>query len=450
MTAFTAMAEEGRRAELEQMFRREVRFGLAVLLAFFLVFGGWAVLARLDSAVVAPGSVVVSGNRQAVQHRDGGIVSRIHVIEGQRVAAGELLIELNRTDLAARERVLISQLIANEALRARLLAEMQEAEAVTPPAIFAELSGDDLAMANEALNGQIRQFEARRRSYDNERSVLQQRVVQLEAQIDGVQAQVTSQEEQYAIIQEELRDTRQLAEDGFAPLNRVRALERTAVDIEGRAGEYRAMVARAREQIGETRLQIVQIERTREEEIVTQMQEAELRLSEVRPEWEAVVAQLERTNIRAPASGLVVGLNVHTEGGVIEPGGVLMEVVPEERPLVVQARVNPQDVEDLRTGVRVEVRLTAFSRSDAPILYGALTKISADRLTDEVTYAPYYLVEAELPPEELQRVAPIRAGEADLLAGMPAEVVIPLARRSMLQYILDPLTDTMWRSFREN
>lgn len=442
-------AGSSRQGELENAFRREVKHGLAIALAFFVMLGGWAMLARLDSAVVAPATVVVSGNRQAVQHRDGGIVARIHVAEGQRVDQGELLIELNRTELAARERILVSQVITYEALYARLRAEMQNAAAPVTPPMFATLDAERQAMAGEAMAGQLRQFEARRQSYENERLVLQQRIVQLEAQMEGLRAQVSSQEQQQAIIGEELRDTRQLADDGFAPLNRVRALERSAVAIEGQAGEYRAAIARAQEQIGETRLQIVQIERVRAEEVTRQMQDTELRLSEVRPEWEALVAQLERTNIRAPASGVVVGLQVHTEGGVIAPGSVLMEIVPEARPLVLQARVAPQDVEDLRPGVRVEVRLTAFARSDAPILFGALTRVSADGLTDEATQMTYYLVEVELPREELQRVDPIRTGETDLLPGMPAEVVIPIGRRSALQYALDPLVDTLWRSLRE-
>jgi HlyD family type I secretion membrane fusion protein len=438
-----------RGAALQRKFRREVRRGLIVVLLFFGGFGGWAALAPLASAVVAPGVVVVSGDRQAVQHRDGGIVRRILVHEGQRVAAGDILLELDDTEIRAQRDALTTRYISLAALRSRLDTERRGLDRLAEPAEFADLEESDRVAAAAAMDAQRDRFESRQGSLENDGEVLEQRIEQLRAQIGGLEAQEHSQELQIELLEEELEGTRTLNERGLTPTTRVRALERGVAEAEGRRAELEASVLGAREQIGETELQIVQLRRARDDEVMAELAETDLAFSELRPQREALMAQLERTRVRAPATGQIVGLKVRTEAGVIAPGEVLMEVVPEDRPLVVQARINPNDIDALRTGARAQIRLTAFPQSVAPLLYGAVSQVSADRMIEETTGAPYYLAEAVIDPAELERIDAIREGGAALRAGMPAEVVIPIRSRTALQYLVEPLSARLWRSFHE-
>jgi HlyD family type I secretion membrane fusion protein len=439
-----------RAADLQARFAQDVRSGVLIMTLFFGAFGGWAAFAPLSSAIIAPGAVVVSGNRQAVQHLDGGIVKRLLVEEGERVQEGQVLLELDDTDLRAEAKVLTTRFITLAATRSRLEAERDGRDRIEPPAAFAELEEADRALAEQALRVQADRMEARARSLENETSMLTQRIEQLNAQIEGFEAQMASQERQGELLAEELEGTRSLADRGLTPQTRVRALERDAAATEGQRAEYDAQVASAREQIAGQELEIIQLRRAHDDAVMEELQDVEQALSEVEPRREAVIAQVARASLRAPATGLVVGLGVHTESGVIAPGDVLMEIVPEDRPLVVQARVNPSDIDALEAGARAQIRLTAFPQTEAPILYGELSRVSADRMVEEKTGAPYYLAETVIAPEELERVESIRNGAAELRAGMPAEVVFPTGTRTALQYLIEPLSRRLRHSLRES
>jgi HlyD family secretion protein len=428
-----------------------VRRGALVAALFFLGFGAWAAFTPLDAGVVAPGQVVVSGYRQAVQHRDGGTVAALRVKEGDRVTRDQILLEFAATEIAAQERALFGQFIELDATRARLIAESAEQRTIAEPASWANLPEEDRALAQTVLARQQREMNTRRNSLGAQVGVYGQRREQLSSRIGGYEQQIASLNRQSVLIEDELRGLRTLAEKGLVPMPRVRALERQQAEIEGRRAELRASIAQSREAIGETRLQSLSLVGERAEDRAAGLREVEMRLAEVMPKLEATRAQLERTRVRAPASGVVVGLTAHTVGGVVAPGAKIMDVVPENQPLVIEAQVRPEDADDIAPGMRTEIRFTGLSGRTTPILHGAVRRVSADRFTDERTGGAYFVIEAEAPRAELERLARIdRHATTVLKAGIPAEVVVPLRKRTALQYLVEPLNQAIWRSFRQH
>jgi HlyD family type I secretion membrane fusion protein len=428
---------------------RELRIGGIIAAAFFVIFLGWAAFAPLDAGAYAPGKIVVSGSRQAVQHRDGGVVSALHIAEGDMVRRGDVLVEISAGELRATERGLTGQVLALLAQRSRLIAERDGLPSVPTPPEFQALTGGDVDLANEALSLQRQQFSARGGSRGNQLGVLNQRVQQLNQQILGLERQIESNREQRRLIGEELEGMRSLADRGFAPVNRVRALERNAAALDGEEGSLRAQVARANEAIGETRMQMLSVGSETNEEVADLLRQVQVQLDELTPRLMAAREQIARAQVRSPATGQVVGLSIFTVGGVVQPGQLLMDVVPEEAALIISAEVLPTDADDLRVGQETEIRFTAFRERDLPILHGRVTAISADSFTEEQTGRSFFRITVEVPPEELRRIQTVRGEDTGLRPGLPVEVVIPLRKRTALEYFLEPLTQSLWRSFRE-
>jgi len=429
---------------------KEMKVGGLIAFLFFVVFLGWAAFAPLDAGAYAQGVVSVSGNRQAVQHRDGGTVSALRVREGDVVQKGQVLVEIAAGELRATERALTAQTFTLQAARARLNAERLGLADVPAPAEFANLPVEDQPIAAEALSLERAQFRARRASLTTQQSVLNQRVSQLNQQIGGFGQQIDSNTRQQALIGDELTDMKSLHDQGYAPLTRVRALERNAAALEGERGALQANVARAQDQIGETRTQIISLQRQQMEEVAQQLSETERLLGEAQPKLIAARDQLERTLVRAPATGEVVGLSIFTVGGVVKPGEKLMEIVPRDASLVLDAMVSPADADDLRIGQETEVRFPAFHERNLPILKGRITKISADSFLDEKSGQRFFRAEVVVPESEMRVIRQVRGAQSGLKPGLPAEVVIPLKKRTALQYLLEPLQQRFWRSFREH
>jgi HlyD family secretion protein len=423
--------------------RNELMIGGAVIAAFFVLFLGWAAFAPLDAGAFAQGQVAVSGNRQAVQHRDGGVVSVLAVAEGDTVRQGQVLIQVAGGDLAATERGLTGQVLALLAQRSRLIAERDRLGSVPTPPEFATLPPEDQPLAAEALRLQRIQFEARSSGRSTERGVLQQRISQLEQQAEGLQRQITANIEQRRLIDEELEGMRSLAAQGYAPMTRVRALERQAAELDGQQGSLRAQVAATREQIGETRLQISAVGTTTNEDVAEQLRNIEIQLNELQPRLAATRAQIARNQVRAPASGQVVGLTIFTAGGVIQPGQTLMEIVPTDASQIIVAEIDPADIDNLRIGQDTEVKFPGLRETNPPIVRGRITRISADSFTREQTGARYFRAEIVVPQAELEKLGP---SAAFIRPGAPVEVVVLLRRRTALQYLLEPLTRGLWRS----
>ena len=428
--------------------RRDIRIGAAIVIFFFVILLGWAAFAPLDAAVPAQGVIAVSGNRQTVQHREGGVVTAINIREGQRVNAGDVLIEMAAPELRAQERALTSDYLTNLAQRARLMAERAGQRNFPPPIEFASLSPEDQALAAQALALQRAQLNARAASISAQQSVLGQRSLQLGEQQGGYSEQIASLREQQRLLAEELDGMREIEKKGFASVNRIRALERALADLKGREAAMRSEIARAGEGKGETRMQSVSIQTNVLEQVATELRDTQARLSDVLPKLVAVREQLQRARVRAPVSGQVVGLSVFTIGGVVAPGQTLMEIVPDRRMLVIQAQVAPNDADDVYVGQEAQVRFVSVHDRNLPLLTGKVRTISADSFTDEKTGRSFFRAEIEVTPEQLRRVGGT-LGHGQLRPGLPVEVLLNVRKRTALQYILEPLTRNLWGSLRE-
>lgn len=448
----TALAESLPEAGvvLDDRPEREIRVGLIVAGLFFVVLLGWAAFAPLDSAAFAPGRLAVSGQRQAVQHREGGVVSRILVREGQRVRQGELLVELAAADVRAQERALAGQVISLKAERARLLAEQAGQGAVRWPAEFAALTGEDRVEADAAVARQQLQFAARASVLTAQTGAMRQQIAQSLQGATGFRKQAEASRQQAQLVTEELDAIKGVAEKGYVAKTRLRALERARADLLGQEGQYAANTAQATTQAGEARIKLLETERSFREKSSAELRNVELSLTDLEPRLRAARDQLERVRIRAPASGTVVGLSVFTPGGVIAPGQKLMDVVPQHAVLVIEARVAPGDADDVQTGQAAEIRFSGLHDRQLPILSGKVSRLSADSFEDERTGEPYFLAEVAVPASELEAIRRVRGSDFALRAGMPVEVLVPLRKRTALQYIFEPLSQTMWRSFREH
>lgn len=426
--------------------RSDILIGGVVAFLFFGLFLGWAAFAPLDAGAFAQGQVSISGNRQAVQHRQGGTIGALNVTEGARVERGQVLIELQTGELRATERGVTGQVVSLLAQRARMIAERDGLAAVPTPPEFANLSPDDRRLADDALRLQRLQFAARRSGRSTETGVLGQRVQQLNQQVAGLERQIAANIEQRRLIEEELAGIRELAERGFAPQNRVRAIERTAAALDGELGSLRAQVARAREAMGETRLQSLGVSVRMEEEVADSLRQAEVQLNELLPRQGELRNQIAAAQIRAPVSGQVVGLSVFTAGGVIQPGETLMSIVPDHASQVIVASVSPSDVDDLEVGQSTEVTFPGLQNRSAPMLKGRVTLISADSFINETTGQAFFRIEVVVPPAELAKLGP---AASQIRPGTPVEVVVLLRKRTALEYLIEPLARSLWRSGSE-
>jgi HlyD family secretion protein len=428
---------------------REIRLGTIVAVLFFVLFLGWAAFMPLDAGVNAAGQIAVSGNRQSVQHRDGGVVTAIHVREGQHVRSGDVLIELSAPELRASERALTSDYLTLLAQRARLLAERAGKHDFAPPPEFASLSPADREIADQVMQLQRSEMHARSGAISAQQSVLGQRAQQLVQQQSGYVKQRQALIEQQRLIGEELAGLKSVAEKGFASMNRVRALERAQADLKGQEAQMIAQYAGAGEGIGETRMQSLSVSRDRLEQVENDLKETQSKLSETLPKLVATREQLERSQVRAPATGQVVGLQVFTVGGVVAAGQKLMDIVPDGRELVIQAQLSPSDADDAFQGQEAQIRFVSVHNRSLPLFTGRVRTVSADSFNDEKTGRSYFRVEIVVPEAELNRVRSV-LGNGELRPGLPVDAVLKVRKRTALQYLLEPLTGALWRSGHED
>ena len=358
---------------------RQLRIiGYAIVLAIFGGLGGWSALAPIDSAALAPGVVTVQSYRKTVQHLEGGIVRSLSVEEGKQVSEGDVLIELEGTQFQAEMEVLRVQQLALQAEEARLLAERDGAPAVVYPE-SSSLPSDDPRVI-EIRQGQDTLFSARRKAYAGEVSVLEQTVAQLEAQIDGLQSVMRSKRALLDSYSAEIDDLRGLLEDGFADRQKLRELERNSVEQQGEVAELIATSAAAEARINESRLRILQVEREFQTAVATELGDVQAKLADLNERLASASDRVERALIRAPVSGRVLQLAVHTVGGVVTPGQPLLDIVPELELLVVEAQISPLDIDRVQAGLPARLRFSGFKRSRVPEVMGTVTSVSADRI----------------------------------------------------------------------
>ncbi len=421
-----------------------IRFGYGVIAA---VFGGlllWSILAPISGAVVASGQLVVESNRKTVQHLEGGVVGEILVSEGDVVGAQEVVARLDDTVPRANAALIDSQLTELYARRARLVAERDDGDTLAEPTGVSAVLQSSAFL--DKLAGQERLFAARLETRRTQIALLQERIIQRTERIEGLTVQIDSIGEQRRLIQDELDGVIELHEEGFAPLTRVRALQREAERLDGERGRLVASVAEARSVIAESQLEIERLEDEGREAAISDLRDVEVSIAELEERRVTAQEALRRTEIIAPQGGRVLGLNVHTVGGVVAPGSPLMQIVPEGDRLQVSARIAPQDVDRVQTGQETLIRFTAFGARMTPEALGAVDTVSADTMRDEATGAAYYLVLIDL-PEDLTDIPALR--ERALAPGMPVETFIRTGSKPALSYLLKPLPDAAARSLRE-
>ncbi len=420
------------------------RIGLALLV--FLVGGGglWSVAAPIEGAIVAAGQIVVESNRKAVQHLEGGMIGEILVREGDEVETGAILARLEDTTQRASLALIDGQLSEFYARRARLEAERDGADALYTPRGLADVRALDDFTAK--VEGQKRLFEARQVTQATQIELLEERIVQQNERISGLNAQIKSLRQQVTLIEEELTGVRELFSQGYAPKTRLRELERESEALNGERGALQASTAESASIIAEAKLEIGRLQEQTRMEVISELRDVEVSIAEMEERRIAAADALHRTEIIAPQGGRVIGLSVHTVGGVIAPGAPLMEIVPEGDRLRISARIAPQDVDRLQIGQETLVRFTALGARSTPETKGVVTSVSADSLVDEASGLSYYLVFVEIPEgEELLTIL----GGQRIVPGMPVEAFIKTGKRSTLSYFLKPLTDSFARSLRE-
>ncbi|MEO1065907.1 MAG: HlyD family type I secretion periplasmic adaptor subunit [Pseudomonadota bacterium] len=418
---------------------------LGVALVFLLVggIGGWAAYAQINGAVVTPATVVVEGNSKLVQHRDGGIVANIMIKNGDKVSSGDVVIALDDSEIAANHAIIKSQIDELETRQARLEAERDGADTILFPPSIADRSDDD--EIERAMAGQVKLFNARKAANAGQKDQLNQQIEQLSEQINGLSTQREAMDSQLVLIESEVESLSSLLEQGLTNASRVMALRREAAALAGQRGDLTANMARTRSQIGEVRMRALQIDQDSLTEVLTELRQVQAELASLYERRAAVATQLARIEIRAPIDGVVHQLNVHTVGGVIAPREPIMAIVPESAALVLEARVEPQNIDQITVGQAATVRLPAFNAQTTPELNGEVVLVSADLIQPTDNTPPHYLARILLTKEELERLQ-----EKRLIPGMPAEAYIQTGARSALSYLIKPISDQMQKVFRES
>ena len=424
--------------------RRPVLLGLVATLILIAGFGLWATTSRIAGAIVAPGLIEVERDRQIVQHPDGGVVDAILVREGEGVVAGQVLLRLDGAALRSELRIVEDQLSELAGRSARLVAERDGAEELRFPQGILDLAASSPEVAAQ-LDGQSRLFQARNATLADQRTLLARRIDQITAQSNGIAAQSAALTTQLDLIEQELAAQQGLLDKGLAQAGTVLALQREQARLQGQLGELAADRARTEGQITEIEIEIASLATRRREEATTELRQTGPAMLELAERRRALTLRIDQLEIRSPVAGVVLGLQVTTPRAVLRPADPVLYVIPQDRPLVVTARIAPIHIDEVTVGQPAELVFSAFSSRDTPHLQGRVTRVSADALTEAQTGATYYTAELQLDPGEQERL-----GDRALLPGMPVEVFLQTGRRTPLAYLVKPFTDYFARAFRES
>ncbi|WP_083660231.1 HlyD family type I secretion periplasmic adaptor subunit [Acuticoccus yangtzensis] len=422
---------------------RYLRLGAIAAAALVFGFGGWAAVANVSGAVVSSGVVAVDSRVKEIQHREGGIVAAIYVENGDRVAAGDLLVELDDTQPRAGRDLVAAQLTALNARMDRLAAERDESDAITFAPTLLERADEPLVA--ELLDGQRSVFRVRRATLDGQTAQLSEQIAQLEQQIGGMEAQLGAKRDEIELVTAELDDLTQLERRDLVPRARVTERRREATRLRGEEGDLVARIAAARGRIAEIRVQVLQIETEFQRTVLSEISDLQTEIATLSERNVAADDELSRVAIRAPVGGIVHESAVSTIGGVVAPGGLLMKIVPQSDDLVIEARIAPINVDEVSIGQEADVLFSGLPSRTTPRLKGAVSSISADRTIDQSTGQPYFSSRITLPQSEREKL-----GNAVLVPGMPTEVYIQTRSRTVLDYLIEPLINAAHITFTES
>ncbi|WP_316190288.1 HlyD family type I secretion periplasmic adaptor subunit [Bradyrhizobium sp. SZCCHNS2096] len=426
--------------------RRSIRLHLIVGLAVVVVLagglGGWAATQQISGALIAPGQIVVESNVKKVQHPTGGVVGELRARDGDVVKAGDILVRLDDTVTKASLAIVTKNLDALWARAARLEAEQRGLDRITFPPQLLTRAGDPDVKSLMASESKL--FEVRVTGRTGQKAQLRERVTQLNEEVEGLTAQVQSKDQEISLVMKELEGVRQLYDQHLVQISRLTALERDAARLNGERAQYIASRAQTKGKITETELQIIQVDKDMVSEVSKDLRETNDKIGEFVERKVTAEDQLRRVDIRAPQDGMVLQSTVHTVGGVVTAGDALMLIVPQSDDLQVEAKVNPQDIDKLQVGQKTLLRLSAFNQRTTPELNGIVSRVSPDVTTEQRTGQSYYTIRVSMPPEEVARL-----GDVKLIPGMPVEAFVQTGDRTVLSYLMKPLSDQLMRAFRE-
>ncbi len=434
------MSEPTRSAQ--RSIRTHLIVGLVVVLVLAGGFGGWASTAQISGALIAPGQVVVESNVKKVQHPTGGVVGEVRVRDGDLVKAGDIVVRLDETVVKASLAIVVKTLNGLWARAARLEAEQRGRDSIVFPSMLTDRADDP--DVRDMMASETKLFEVRVNGRAGQKAQLRERVTQLNEEIGGLKAQESAKDKEIALVEKELIGVRQLYDQHLVQITRLTTLERDAARLSGERAQYIASRAQAKGKITETELQIIQVDKDMVSEVSKDLRETNDKIGEFVERKVTAEDQLRRIDIRAPQDGMVLQSTVHTVGGVITAGDAIMMIVPQADDLSVEAKVNPQDIDKLQIGQKTLLRLSAFNQRTTPELNGVVTRVSADVTTDQRSGQTYYTIRVSMSPEEIKRL-----GEVKLIPGMPVEAFVQTGDRTMMSYLLKPLSDQLMRSFRE-
>ncbi|WP_122456320.1 HlyD family type I secretion periplasmic adaptor subunit [Pseudomonas viridiflava] len=416
------------------------RIGTTIVLVTFGLFGIWAAFAPLGNAVYGTGLVTVQTYRKTVQHLEGGIVKELLARDGDTVKKGDPLIVLDDAQLSAQYESTRNQLISTKAREARLRAERDDLPAIPP----LEVSGTDSQRAQEAIEGEAQVFNARKASRLGEIAVQRERIGQLKQQVLGLKDMIRTKVNLEKSYSGEIVELKDLLRQGFVDKQRLLEQERKLDMLKSEVADHESTITKTLLQINETELQIIQLTKNFSSEVVKELSDVQAKVFDLQETATALQDRLSRVVIRAPEDGMVLDMKVHTVGGVVSAGTPLLDIVPESSELVVEAHVSTNDIDRVAVGRLTDVRFSAFNSATTPVIPAIVTRVSADRLTDQQSGEPYYLVRVKLTEEGLKRL-----GDRKLQPGMPAEVLINAGERTMLEYLLKPAGNMFVKSMIE-
>ncbi|GAB2946543.1 HlyD family type I secretion periplasmic adaptor subunit [Aquaspirillum soli] len=428
---------EGQNPKVDTDASRVSRWGMWVLVGGFGLFMLWAATAPLDAGVPANGTVTVAGNRKTIQHLTGGTIDAIEVKDGQAVKKDQVLVRLNATQAEAQLGMTQAQYIIAAAVEARLSAERMNAEKIDFSPMLDKIQQQDERVANAiALQEQL--FQSRRTALRNEISILNENLAGAQQQLRGLEEVKVNRESQLRSLKQELANIRDMADKGFVPRNRMFELERNVSQIAAGLAEDIANIGRTRNQISELKLRVLNRQQEYQKEVESQLTDVQKEVQSLADRMAALDYEAKNTLIRSPIDGTVVGLNIHTVGGVIRSGEPLMDVVPHNEPLIIQAQVPTNLIDKVHVGLPVEIQFPAFSHSQTPNIPGTVQVVAADSVVDQKTGMPYYSVKVQVTPEGMKML-----GVHKIRPGMPATALLITGERTMLNYLLKPLIDRM-------
>jgi HlyD family secretion protein len=426
--------------------RRSIRahlvIGLVVVMILAGGLGGWASTAQISGALIAPGSIVVDSNVKKVQHPTGGVVGELRARDGDLVKAGDVVVRLDDTVTKAGLAIVTKNLNGLWARAARLEAEQRGADRIKfPPVLLEQLADDDV---KTVIASETKLFDVRSTGRVGQKAQLRERISQLNEEIAGLTAQETAKTREIELVEKELVGVRGLYQQQLVQISRLTVLERDAARLAGERAQFMASRAQAKGKITETELQIIQIDKDLVSEVSKDLRETNDKIGEFVERKVTAEDQLRRIDIRAPQDGMVLQSSVHTVGGVISAGDAIMMIVPQTDSLSVEARVNPQDIDQLQIGQKTLLRLSAFNQRTTPELNGTVSRVSPDVTTDQRTGQSYYTIRISMPAAEVARL-----GDVKLIPGMPVEAFVQTGDRTMMAYLVKPLHDQLMRAFRE-